>query len=139
MSRMVNNELLLRTVDWDTDVAQSEKEVSFFRNMIVRTLFVMNGVFLCASFGILGYFVRPTEGLLVLHYNVYFGVEIQGAWWQVFLLPVAGSLFFVGHTFLARSFYYLSERIATYLMLFGTVLLNGGIVIASAGVAFINY
>ncbi|MFZ2300161.1 MAG: hypothetical protein WAW00_03440 [Candidatus Moraniibacteriota bacterium] len=124
---------------WDADIAHSGTGASFFDNTITRTLFAANLVFVCASFGTLGYFIRPTENLLVLHYNVYFGVEIQGLWWQLFMLPVAGMLFFGGHSVFAHSFYVKSERIAAYLMLFGAGLLNAGILIASASVAFINY
>lgn len=124
---------------WDTDIAESEKGVPFSKNMIVRTLFFVNILFLCTSFGILGYFIRSSENLFILHYNVYFGVEIQGIWWQVFMLPLAGVLFFCGHLFFAYRFYGKSERIAAYLMLFGSWLISIGVVIASVGIAYINY
>jgi hypothetical protein len=133
------NKISISRVDWDTDVSESEREVSFFKNIIVQTLLGVNIFFCCTSFGLLGYFIRPTESILVLHYNVYFGVDIQGLWWQVFILPVAGLSFFLGHLFFAHRFYKESERIAAYLMLFGSGLLNIGIVIASVSIAFINY
>lgn len=125
--------------DWGTDSMGSETDVSFFKNTIVRTISGITLFFLCISFGILGYFVRPSENLFILHYNVYFGVEIQGIWWQVFILPVAGTLFFFGHLFFAHYFYGKSERIAAYLMLFGAWFISVGIVIASVGIIFINY
>lgn len=124
---------------WDVNIAESEKSVSFFKNTLVRTLLSANVLFLCASFLVLGYFIRPSENLFILHYNVYFGVEIQGIWWQVFILPLAGTLFFFGHLFFAGRFYKKSERIASYLMLLGAWLISVGIMIASAGIAFINY
>lgn len=124
---------------WGAYVAESERGVSFFRNTIVRVLLVINVVFLCASFLVLRYFIQPTESLFILHYNVYFGVEIQGIWWQVFILPFVGVLFFFSHLFFAYRFYRKSERIAAYLMLFGSWLISIGIVIASADIAFINY
>ncbi|OGI15461.1 MAG: hypothetical protein A2878_01635 [Candidatus Moranbacteria bacterium RIFCSPHIGHO2_01_FULL_54_31] len=126
-------------VGWDADIAQSEKDVSFFKNTIVRTLLGANVLFIGASFGVLGYFIRPTDTLLVLHYNVYFGVEIQGIWWQTFILPIAGLLFLAGHLWFSERLYGNAERIAAYLMLFGAWLLNLGILIASASIAFINY
>lgn len=126
-------------MNWDVTIAQSEGGVSFFENMIVRTLLGVNVFFCLVSFGLLGYFIRPTENIIVLHYNVYFGVDIQGVWWQVFILPIAGMLFLGGHTFFARRFYNQSERIAAYLMLFSSGLLSIGIVLASASVVFINY
>lgn len=135
---MVNNESI-NGVNWNIPVAESEEGVSFFRNTIVRVLFGVN-IFLCSvSFGLFGYFIRPTENILVLHYSIYFGVDIQGIWWQLYILPVAGMLFFLGHLFFARHFYQKYERIAAYLMLFSSGLLNIGIIIASASIAFINY
>lgn len=128
-----------KKVDWNVPVAESEEGVSFFRNSIVRALIGVNIFFCLVSFGLLLYFVRPTENILVLHYNVYFGVDIQGVWWQLYMLPVAGILFFLGHLFFAYRFYQKYERIAAYLMLFSSGLLNIGIIIASASVAFINY
>jgi hypothetical protein len=126
-------------MDWNVDVAQSERGVSFFQNIIVRTLIGVNVLLIGVSFGILGYFIRPTENILVLHYNVYFGVDIQGIWWQVFMLPVASLLFFGSHLFFAYRFYATSERVAAYLMLFGAALLGIGIVIGSASIAYVNY
>lgn len=135
---MAKNEMMY-AIDWDTDVAQSERGVSFFENTITRILVGANIFFILASFGMLGYFIRPTSSLLILHYNVYFGVEIQGVWWQLFILPIASMLFLIGHLFLARRFYSASERIAAYLMLFGSCLISIGVSIASAGIVFINY
>lgn len=129
----------IQRVNWDVTIAQSEGGVSFFGNTIIRTLFGMNTFFCLVSFGLLGYFIRSTENIIVFHYNVYFGVDIQSVWWQVFILPIAGILFLVGHTFLARRFYGSSERIAAYLMLFGSGLLSIGIMLASVSIVFINY
>ena len=135
---MVNKESSIK-IDWNVPVAQSEEGVSFFKNIIVRVLLGVNILFCFISFALLWYFVRPTENILVLHYNVYFGVDIQGIWWQLYILPVSEIIFFLGHTFFAYRFYQKYERIAAYLMLFGSGLLNIGIIIASASVAFINY
>ena len=41
--------------------------------------------------------------------------------------------------FLSRHFYIQSERIAAYLLIFGSCLMSIGIVIASASIVFINY
>ena len=79
------------------------------------------------------------DGLFVIHYNVYFGVEIEGAWWQIFIPSLAAVLFLLEHFFLARRFYALRERIAAYLMLFGSCLISIGVLVASVSVAFINY
>ena len=30
-----------------------------------------------------------------LHYNIHYGVDWTGAWWQIFSLPVMGAIFFM--------------------------------------------
>ena len=124
---------------WDVDIAQSEKGVSFSKNTLVRTLVAANVFFILASFGVLGYFIKPAGGLFVIRYNVYFGVEIEGAWWQIFIPSVAAILFLISHFFLARRFYKLCERIAAYIMLFGSCLISIGVLIANISMVFINY
>lgn len=135
---MTQNETA-NAIHWDADVEQSERGVSFFGNTIVRMLIGANTIFILASFAVLGFVVRPRSGLLVLHYNVYFGVEIQGLWWQVFIVPIASVLFLCGHLLLARHFYGGHERIAAYLALLGSCLIGIGVLIASSGITFINY
>ncbi|MBI2439140.1 MAG: hypothetical protein HYV45_00830 [Candidatus Moranbacteria bacterium] len=124
---------------WQDDIIREEEGVSFFRNNIVRVLMGGTIFFLLTHFFVLAYFARPTERSMILHYNVYFGVEIQSAWWQLFLLPLAGVFFFMVHGIFARRLYRACERIAAYLLLLGAWMLNVGLLIAGGGVAFINY
>lgn len=138
MKQYMNKESI-SGVDWNAPVAESEEGVSFFKNIIVQVLIGTNILFCCISFALLLYFIRPTENILVFHYNIYFGVDVQGIWWQLYILPTAGILFFLGHLFFAYRFYQKYERIAAYLMLFSGALLNIGIIIAGASVTFINY
>lgn len=119
-------------------VAEPE-EVAFFSNIIVRTLMGVTLLLISISFAVLAYFVRPRGTIIVLHYNVYFGVDLLGVWWQAYIFPVFSLLFFTGHLFLAKYFYQRSERIAAYLLLLASGLIGFGVLIVSAGIAFINY
>ncbi len=124
---------------WENRVAEVEEGVSFFSNTIVRIL--MGGALFVgiASLGIVVYFIRPSGTLRILHYNVYFGVDLLGAWWQIYIFPLFSLLFFIGHLVLARYFYQRAERIAAYLLLLASVLIGFGVLITSASIAFINY
>lgn len=126
-------------LSWDAVTLQSEARHSFFTNDIVQILLITNILLCLLSLGLLGYFVRQEENIIILHYNVYFGVDIQGSWWQAYLFPLASIFFTLLHTFLSYHFYQKSERIASYLMLLGGCLLSFGIVIVSISVAVINY
>ncbi len=131
--------LTTNQTEWESDIAESGQGTGFFCNTIVRTLCLFAAGMLILSVALLAFFIRPTEALLVLHYNVYFGVDLLGAWWQAYILPMLGAGFFSGHLLLASSFYGRSERIAAYLLLLSAGLLNFGILIACIGTVFINY
>lgn len=125
---------------WERPLAQSDGGVSFWNNLLVRLLFGAAMLALFFSLGVLGYFIKPSgEALVVLHYNVYFGVDLLGLWWQVYILPFLGGVFLLGHFFLARRFYARAERIACYLMLLSSGMLSFGILVATVSVALINY
>lgn len=125
--------------EWEHPLAKSEVGVRFEHNVLVRTLLVVPLVVWIASLGLLGYFIRPSETPIVLHYNVYFGVDLLGIWWQAYLLPLLGAVFFIGHFFLARRFYRQGERIACYLMLLSSNMFLFGILIGSLSIVLINY
>ena len=129
----------LESPEWERPVADSEKGVGFFQNTIVRTLMGISVLLALASFGIVAYFIRPSESLLVLHYNVYFGVDMLGVWWQAYILPVINLFFFAGHLFLAKRFYARGERIASYLLLLSVGFLGFSVLVAALSIAFINY
>lgn len=124
---------------WEKTLAQSDKGVAFSGNTIVRLLLSTALVPIVLCLGLLAYFVRPSEASLVLHYNVYFGVDLLGIWWQAYTLPLLGLLFFLGHFFLAKRFYGSAERIASYLVLLASGMLSFGVLLAGVSVAFINY
>lgn len=133
---------MIRMLDgssWEKTLARSDGGVSFSENTLVRILLVATSLPILLGFGLLAYFIRPSETPLVLHYNVYFGVDLLGIWWQAYTLPLLGGLFFVGHFFLAQRFYARAERIACYLMLLSSGMLTCGVLIASLSVIFINY
>lgn len=120
-------------------LARSDGGVIFWHNDIVRMLLAAALFPLVCSLGLIAYFIRPNEMPVVLHYNVYFGVDLLGVWWQVYALPALAIFFLALHTFLAWRFYERTERIACYLMLLSAGLLAVGILVASVSVVFINY
>lgn len=65
--------------------------------------------------------VVPTEMPVILHYNIYFGVDVIGDWKNLFFMPtLAVGLLFL-NLILSRFFYY-KERPISYLFA-GTALL----------------
>jgi hypothetical protein len=58
--------------------------------------------------------VKPTDQPIILHYNVYFGVDAIGDWRNVFLMPAFSAVILVVNIILSRFFYY-KEKMAAYL------------------------
>ena len=58
--------------------------------------------------------VEPTDRPIILHYNVYFGVDSIGDWRNVFLMPALAAVILLANVVLSRFFYY-KERLASYL------------------------
>ncbi len=114
-------------------------DITFFHNEIIQFLLGSASFLVITNFLFLAYFIRPSEDILIFHYNVYFGVDLQGIWWQLYVLPMTGLFFFLIHSFFSYFFYQKQERIASYVLLFFSTLLLIGIMIAEAGIVFINY
>lgn len=111
----------------------------FFQSPLVHWVLIGALLLNIVTWGTLSYFIRPIDLPVVLHYNVYFGVDMVGDWWQIFLLPLVGTCFLVVDTGLAYWFYRKKERIAAYLLLLASLIIQVGVAIASAGIISINY
>jgi hypothetical protein len=87
----------------------------------------------------IAFFIRPVDFPIILHYNVYFGVDVIGAWWQVYFLPLIGLVILSVNTVLGYLFYQQKERIVAHLLILATFIVQIGISIAVASLLLINY
>lgn len=111
----------------------------FMKNSIVRWLLVGTIFLNAANWVFLAFFIHPVNFNIILHYNVYFGVDLIGDWWQTYILPSMGIVFLLINFFLARQFYRNRERIASYILLLASLMIQIGLIIASVGIVLINY
>lgn len=115
------------------------QDAGFFRNTIVRTLLSVAFLMNVATWLVLLFAVSPKRGTVILHYNVYLGVDMVGPYGQVFLVPAIGLLFLVVNGFLAAFLYNSWERIAAYMLLLAGTMIEFGVLIASISVALVNF
>lgn len=92
-----------------------------------------------ADWAIILIFIRPTVPTIILHYNVYFGVDMMGDWRWVFILPGIGLLLLIINNSLAMYFYSNKERIASYILLMAALMVQLSLLIATLSVIIINY
>ena len=111
----------------------------FFKNGLVHWVLIGSFFANVVNWGMLTYFIRPVDFPIILHYNVYFGVDILGSWWESYFLPLVGVLFLAINSILGYFFYQRKERIATYLFLLGAFIVQVGVLIAEASIVKINF
>ena len=111
----------------------------FFQSALVQWLLIATIFLAAASWAVLIIYIRPIDLPLVLHYNVYLGVDIIGSWWQIYFLPIIADIFLIVNTILAYAFYEKTERLAAYIFLLASFFVQAGILVAIAGLVMINY
>lgn len=111
----------------------------FFRSGLVQWVIIAALLVNITNWGLIAFFIRPVDFPIILHYNVYFGVDVIGAWWQVYFLPLIGLVILSVNTVLGYLFYQQKERIVAHLLILATFIVQIGISIAVASLLLINY
>lgn len=111
----------------------------YFKGNIVRWLLFLSVMSNLINWIILKIFIDPVDLPIILHYNVYFGVDMLGNWKSVFILPGIGLVLFFINALLSINFYQKKERIASYLLLIATLMIQLSLIVASASLIIINY
>ena len=124
----------------DVPLSQTGQGKTFSENNIVRSLLLGETVLFLFAVGLLIFSLHPSEASFILHYNVYFGVDLLGSWWQLYILPMIALFFSLVNMFLARRFYQIKhERVAAYLLLLGSTMVLSGALLGCLSVVYINY
>ncbi len=111
----------------------------FFRNALIQWLEIFTLFFNMTGWLVLLYFIRKIDFPIVLHYNVYFGVDVIGSWWQAYFLPLVGLMIIAVNNLLAYYIYSKKERIACYILLLAAAGVQLGILISLTAVVLVNY
>ena len=82
--------------------------------------------------------VKPTDQPMILHYNVYFGIDAIGDWRNVFLMPALALAFLLVNVVLSRFFYY-KERLISYLFALMALVIQCLMAVGLGSVILINF
>jgi hypothetical protein len=111
----------------------------FSGNPLVRSLVTASFLIDVASLsGMYFFVVRGAGNVVVLHFNVYFGVDIVGSPWQALLIPGMSLLFLILNIPLAYRFYAVRERVAAHILLFASFFAALSTAVVTAAISFIN-
>ncbi|MBU1148861.1 hypothetical protein KKI23_02100 [Patescibacteria group bacterium] len=47
--------------------------------------------------------IKPQENPIPLHYNIYFGIDLIGSWYNIYLMPLSGLIILILNYLLARA------------------------------------
>lgn len=89
-------------------------------------------------FGLTTFFIRPSADPFILRYNVFFGVDLLGTWWQAYLIPGINLVFFFGNLALAALLARRSSYLAAVILVYGALLIALSETIAMAAIIAIN-
>ncbi|HPN96577.1 MAG TPA: hypothetical protein PLK35_02310 [Candidatus Moranbacteria bacterium] len=111
----------------------------YFQNKTNSWLLFLSLLADLINWAVLVIFLRTSTSNIILHYNVYFGVDMIGNWKQTLLLPAIGLVIFAINFLLSRYFYFNKEKVASYILLAATFMAQTSLLIAALGVIIINY
>jgi hypothetical protein len=111
----------------------------YFHSSLIQWVLIGSLVVNIGDWAFIAFFIRPVDFPIILHYNVYFGVDVIGDWWQIYFMPLIGLLILLVNAILGYLFYQQKERIVAHLLMLGSFVAQVAISIAVASLLIINY
>jgi hypothetical protein len=112
----------------------------YLKSRIVLVLLSVSAVTNLLDWLALIIFLRPPAGtVIILHYNVYFGVDLAGKVLRAYTVPFIGLCILGINFFLASYFYQQKERIASYVLLISAFIVQLSLLISIISVIVVNY
>lgn len=111
----------------------------YFKSAIAIWLIILSLAVNLIEWIILKIFVRPVDFPIIIHYNVFFGVDMMGDYKLLFILPLIGFALFLINFFLSVYFYRHKERIASYLLLMTALMIQLSLFVSTLSAIIINY
>lgn len=112
----------------------------FWRDQFIRIVTIFSAIILAMLWVLTAVKIVPLSAqneYLPLHYNIYFGVDLIGAWYKIFAIPGAGTVFFIVNCALAVVFYK-KEKILSYFVAAANFILSIGLAVALVLIILLN-
>jgi hypothetical protein len=128
----------LKEISLQTKVLAFFKQ-DYFKSHIIVWLLILGFLTNLIDWVILKIWIKSVDFSIILHYNVYFGVDLMSDYSQVYVLPIIGLVLFIINFLLSVFFYEKKERIASYILLMATLMIQLSLIVASVSIILINY
>lgn len=116
-----------------------QKFKDFIRNPLIASLFGVSFFIFLANIGSLFFFVKDFNKVVILHYNVFLGIDLVGSGKHVFLMPLVGLFFLCINFALAHHFFNRKERIISHMLSLTSFIVQLGIGVATIAFIVVNY
>jgi len=111
----------------------------FIKNPLLALLFGISVIISIINFFGLFLFIRKLNTSIILHYNVYLGVDSIGDGKQALLMPLVGFFFTLVNLFLAYYFFSQKERVVSHMLSLTAFVSQLGLTVASISIIIVNY
>lgn len=111
----------------------------FFKNNLLATIFGISFFIGILNFSLSFYFVKKLNSLVILHYNVYLGVDLMGNSDQIYMINLVAFLFGTANLILAVYFFIKKERMLSHILSLSTLIIQLGSSVASGSLILVNY
>ncbi|OGI26347.1 MAG: hypothetical protein A3J76_04255 [Candidatus Moranbacteria bacterium RBG_13_45_13] len=110
----------------------------YWTDPVIFFSFVLAALVSLAMWVTIWMIVEPTDQLVIIHYNIYFGVDEIGNWKSIFLMPALSTAILFVNAVLSRFFYY-KERLVSYLFAAMALLVQLLMAVGLGSVILINF
>lgn len=98
---------------------------------------LISAILLCAIAAAIFLIYLPRQENIILHYNVYFGIDLLGNWYESLLIPLAG-FFIVAINGLVGIFIWRRDRVISYLLGIGSFFIAVIVMTSAALLVYLN-
>lgn len=88
-------------------------------------------------FLMVGFFIQRLPNILVLHSNIYFGIDLIGSWYYITAAPLLGLLISLVHYMLSISIYSYNKTLVFFLLI-GALFIQIFLIIGSWFIIHLN-
>ncbi len=117
------------------DYSELRKSSKTYRITTIVSLVLLALVFLLPVWRIVP--LSENQPFLPLHYNIYFGVDSFGPWYNVFVLPILGLVFILLNNYF-QTLFFKREKFLTLLFAYTTVVIEAVLLVGMALIVILN-
>ncbi|MFA5358905.1 MAG: hypothetical protein WC310_03745 [Patescibacteria group bacterium] len=117
---------------------KTQLRVIYLQDKIAIFLFLFSLILNLALYIIFIVFVDSGTDQIILHYNIYFGIDLLGSWYNLYIMPAVGS-FLLLTNFCLLFFVYKREQILGYFLGAVSILVELLLLIGGSLLLWLNF